>query len=251
MAHESKIEAIARQTVKGFRDSTPHPGRAEASALGCRRKRRVGVVSLAAASGAPRRRIAAGASVSRDPAQVAAEPSDPEQVRRPTFPLCRFDDRAENARPRHRYTVPQADVHAEPVKHCYVPGDDGYLQSLRLSGEAKHAFFVIPHSDILMSDEGDNLVSNRERGRLAKIAGCRRRADWPDQAEAGAIPARGRGTRGHPRKHTEENREREGQSNAVCPVRDRRGSRGEDSRPGLQVVTHTSYDWRRTQEGVE
>jgi len=92
-----------------------------------------------------------------------------------------------------------------------------------------------------MSDGADNLVSNRFRGKRAKVAGSRRRTDRSHPAEAGAVAPRRRRTRGHPRKHAEENREREGQSYAVGPVRDRRCARREDSRPRLQVTGQAGF----------
>ena len=132
-----------------------------------------------------------------------------------------------------RSTVSHADVYGEPVQHGDVPGRDTDLQPLRLGGSS---FVAHVRLDILMSDGVDNLVSNRFRGKRAEIAGSRRRTDRSHPAEAGAIPARRSGTRGHPRKHVEANRERAGQPYALCPVRDRRGVGSEGSRPRLQVI---------------
>ena len=86
-----------------------------------------------------------------------------------------------------------------------------------------------------MSDEGDNLVSNRTRGNCAAKIAERWSEDRSYPAAAGAIAPRRGGTGGYPRKHAEENRGRPEQSHPVSPVRDRRCARREDSRSRLQV----------------
>ena len=78
--------------------------------------------------------------------------------------------------------------------------------------------------DILVSEQSDNLMSNRPRGKwdeAARYDSRSRREDRPATAAAEAIPPSGRGTRWHPREHAEEDRARRRQSDALGLGRNR------------------------------
>ncbi len=92
--------------------------------------------------------------------------------------------------------------------------------------------------DIVMSVEGDNLVSNRRRGkqRPAWTPGSGRCENRPDQAAAAAIAPRGGRTGRDSREHVEEDRERRGQSDALRARGNCRSARREGSRFDLQIT---------------